>query len=301
MTGRALIRTALPGRHYRLKLAAFAVGLTAHGWRVDFSPTYRQRSGPDYQLFVLWGLHRPEQVLNEARKTTADICIMDLGWMGDRHEWSMVGFGGEINGRAVYHGVGGPERLARHHPGALKPMDYDPNGHTLVIGQVPTDASVAGKDVLGWAGQTCRQLALRGERPRFRPHPRNYPNKDARHEAAGLTPFIGLPCELAEDMAGARRVVTFSSTAGVDAALAGKPVVAVDARSMAYEVASRYPHETYVPPEQMRRQWAERLAWKQWAAEEMASGECWAAVCPPSLRSHSSSGMVTADQGADYG
>ncbi|KKL23175.1 hypothetical protein LCGC14_2428000, partial [marine sediment metagenome] len=79
---------------------------------------------------------------------------------------------------------------------------------------------------------------------------------------------------LEQDMAGAIAVITFSSTVGVDALIAGKPTVAYDPISMVYNVV---PHRiqltSLVEPD--RAQWAYNLAYTQWSKDEIESGLAW--------------------------
>jgi hypothetical protein len=72
-------------------------------------------------------------------------------------------------------------------------------------------------------------------------------------------------------MAGAGLVVTFNSNTGVDAALFGRPVIAMDEGSMAWPVAGHQVTEIVMPD---RSAWAARLAWCQWTMDEMRSGAC---------------------------
>jgi hypothetical protein len=81
---------------------------------------------------------------------------------------------------------------------------------------------------------------------------------------------------LAEALAGAAFAVTWNSNSGVDAAMAGVPVVAMDEGSMAWPVAA---HDLgAVPRLPERRPWAAQLAWCQWRPEEIADGTAWEAL-----------------------
>jgi len=75
-----------------------------------------------------------------------------------------------------------------------------------------------------------------------------------------------------KDLEAARYAVTFNSNSGVDAALAGVPVVAMDEGSMAWQVAGHRIGEIVFPD---REKWAHDLAFAQWDVEEITSGEAW--------------------------
>jgi hypothetical protein len=106
---------------------------------------------------------------------------------------------------------------------------------------------------------------------RFRPHP----GAQRRGGAAEVPGAATIGGTLAEALAGAALVVTFNSNSGVDAALAGRPVVAMDAGSMAWAVAGHEVAEVVQPD---RTAWAARLAWCQFNKAEMESGFCQEAV-----------------------
>ncbi len=100
----------------------------------------------------------------------------------------------------------------------------------------------------------------------FRPHP-----KDLNYLVPKGALFSNNSLEV--DLAGARGVVTLSSTVGVDAVLAGKPVLAYDPISMVYDIAGH--HVEQFPETMDREQWAHNLAYCQWTEKEIRNGEAW--------------------------
>jgi hypothetical protein len=76
--------------------------------------------------------------------------------------------------------------------------------------------------------------------------------------------------DIAADLAEAVVAVTFNSTAGVEAALAGTPVIACDEGSMAWDVAAHGVAKIGHRPD--RTGWAHRLAWCQFSPEEIRNG-----------------------------
>lgn len=69
------------------------------------------------------------------------------------------------------------------------------------------------------------------------------------------------------------RAITLNSSVGVSSVLAGVPTVTMDEGSMAWEVTSHVPHETYTPD---RTEWLFWLAWTQFTWVEIAEGKPWA-------------------------
>ena len=111
-----------------------------------------------------------------------------------------------------------------------------------------------------WAADVCKRLhGVSGREIRLRPHPGNAP---ARRP-------------LAADLAGAWAVVIWSSSAGVQALLAGIPVICEAPRwickgATAIGIASvAQPYHD----DAARRHALQRLAWAQWHVAEIATGE----------------------------
>ena len=104
-----------------------------------------------------------------------------------------------------------------------------------------------------------------GRKVYFRPHP---------HPAANgfkpTLPLIGGTLESALDRAYAALI--YNSNSGVDAVLAGVPLICGDRGSMAYPMACRV-GDPLVRPD--RFQWLNDLAFAQWTDEEIGNGEAW--------------------------
>lgn len=134
----------------------------------------------------------------------------------------------------------------------------NPEGYTLLIGQVPGDAA-HGMD----REQMRRWLAaMAAQYPdvRYRPHPLG------RIELPGVPELTGT---LADALAGARLVVTWNSNTGNDALLAGVPVVAHGPNAVYADMCG----ET-LPSVQARLAYFRRLAYAQWTLAEMRAGAC---------------------------
>lgn len=243
-------------------MSAFAAGLRRHGWKTTIAPAYA--GGMRADLCVTWGVRRRDQHLR-AMSEGAEICVLERGYVGDRLHWSSVSFGGGLNGRALFRGpFSDGTRWGEHFAKYMQPWRQKPDGYVLVCGQVSGDCSLKGVDIDRWYADTIAELRAAGHDVRFRPHPLQ------GKPAPRLLP------PLAEDLAGARYVVTFNSNSGVDAVLAGVPTVAQDEGSMVYSIAGH--DRLAMPPTPYRTSWAHALAWCQWSREEMERGDCWEAV-----------------------
>ena len=201
------------------------------------------------------------------------LVILERGFVRREEYWS-AGIG-DINGLAEFNT---PE-FNQPWPGYLdsrwEKLDVDlcpwvdnPVERVLVCGQVPWDVSVQDVNHLGWCILRVSECLNAGLEVRFAPHP--YARK------AGVV--YGVPQEssrqvtLAEGLEWADAVVTYNSNSGVDAIIAGVPVVAEDERSMVYYVSSRSLDKLVRPN---RIAWAEEIAYKQWTIDEFRQGLPW--------------------------
>lgn len=217
---------------------------------------------------VCWGWRKGQPL----RARGHEVLVMERGYLGDRlGAWTSLGWNG-LNGRALRPAApaDGGARFMRHFPHALKPWKTDGKGYALILGQFPGDAAIEGVDMEGFYNHAARRLEEFGYAVRFRPHPA----AEARGVRVAALPAHRIGGTLAEALAGAALAVTWNSNSGVDAVLAGVPLIAMDEGSMAWEMAA---HDVGVDPVRPSRwEWAARLAWTQWTAEEIASGAAWA-------------------------
>jgi hypothetical protein len=230
-------------------------GLERHGIEATFAEPQKPVA---CDLAIVWG-HRWKHIHKRQRLMGRDYLVMERGYFRDRMHFTSLGFNG-LNGRADFlkNGADG-SRWAKH---GLEMQPWHGGSYSLVIGQVPGDASTEHADICAWY-----ELVLE-DAPKpiyFRHHPLS--------GIPGIHAQV-LDCPLHEALAGAARVITFNSNTGVDAALAGTPVVAYDRGSMAWAVASHDVGAKDITPDRTR--WAHELAWCQWTPDEIQSGEAWA-------------------------
>jgi hypothetical protein len=237
--------------HQQIAAAQMAAGLGRHGLAV------RWNEHRPCDIAIVWGGRQRERVVGEA----GHVLVMERGHVGDRMTMTSCGWDG-LARRGHYPRAtdGGARWRARY--GELMQPWTERDGYALVIGQVDGDAALGGLDVARWREETERELVRLGWRPVFRPHP-----------------VVSRPKRpLAADLRGAALCVTYNSTTGVEAVLAGVPTVTLDAGAMAWPVASHRLGDPASRPE--REPWAHDLAWAQWSLDEIASGETWAHLGP---------------------
>lgn len=129
----------------------------------------------------------------------------------------------------------------------------------LVLGQVPGDSqhhlSATQQEV--WLGEHAAPFLARGWTIRYRAHPSD------PQTSIGLIHDRSQGCTLAQDFALATHVLTFNSTAGLEALVAGLPV--------ACSPSAHYAGLTPGTPALLDH--CRRLAWAQWTCAELRTGE----------------------------
>lgn len=249
-----------PQGHQNVHAVALDAGLRALGIQTERRNAV---SISKADLVACWGW-RPGRMYHEAG---ARVLVMERGYLGDRFAWTSLGFDG-LNGRATFPSApeDGGARFETHHGELLRPWRSG-GDYVLIIGQVPGDAALGGRDLRGWYAEQAKRAALEYHLPViFRPHPLA-PRRGPVYPVPGTIQHKG---PLSEALARAAVVVTYNSNTAVESVLAGVPTIAMDRGSMAYEVCAHAIGETLITPD--RRAWAHALAWKQWRLEEIASG-----------------------------
>jgi hypothetical protein len=208
------------------------------------------------------------------RHSGRSLIVMESAFFNRGQYWA-IGWGG-IHGGADFRpeGVDGlrwETMNVRTSPWRRKP------GPVVVCGQLPRDTNVQDTDHVGWCQQAVKFYQRLGVEVLFRPHPRI---EDPA--VYGIDPGLFDPSpKIAATLDHAGAVVTWNSTSGVDAALAGVPVICCSPDAMARPVAS---HELVHPDEircPSRKAWLAGLAHAQWTRWEMREGLPWKHLTRP--------------------
>lgn len=229
--------------HGQRWLSALAAGFARLGipcrWVDGASPPLPE------EWLVVWG-HNDVAALEAQRAAGGDYLVAECGYLGDRLAQCSLGFNG-LHG-AAWVPPPGDTRRGQRWAHLLQPRHG--GRYALIMGQVPGDAAIAGVDFPAWVEFKAHVARKRGLPVYYRPHPLG------SHACA--LPVLG--GSLAEDLAGAAVVYTYSSNSGVDAVLAGCAVQADSPRSMVYGGMIDRPR------------WLNSLAWRQWTEREVAGG-----------------------------
>ncbi len=243
---------------------AFAEGQRVHGINASIESNY---DPIDCDLAVFWGHGEKQKAIGRIqREQGLHYLVMERGYFADRYKYASLGYDG-LNGRADFCNTNSPPDRWEPHKHLMKLWNPGKD-YVLLIGQHPGDSSCSHVNIQQWYVESIMKARAIQDLPVvFRHHP--------EYE----TPSI--PCgvdvvngNLQNCLNKAACVITFSSTVGIDALLAGIPVVAIDPISMAWPLAGHSVKE--VPSMPDRQQWTYDLAYTQWTEKEIRSGAAWA-------------------------
>lgn len=266
------------------------LGCFYEGLRFDALMTVYAHDVTEYKpehtdIAVVFGIEKEKVPISHARgkiirrqaERGLPTIILEKGYI-ERDEYYAVGIGG-LNGRANFGNANSPDhRVQRLTNTKMKPW-RESGEHVLVIGQVPTDASVENVNFFQWVDQTIKEIRKHTDRQIiFRPHPL------AVNRTPAFDGTVHSLKPLADDLEKAHAVVTYNSNTGVDAVLSGVPVFAADQGSMVYDIANRDLTDIEKPKTFDRDQWLNNISYAQWNPYEMRGGLAWQHIKKEILR-----------------
>ena len=204
---------------------------------------------PDY-MYLQWG-YRLTPALQHTMDRGYPFAIIDLGYFNDRNKCLSV----SING---FHGKSMPlielPKAERRKPTL---MDWRDEGgeYVYIYGQLPGDRSLRGPiNPQVWMTRTAQEASQRFNLPaKIRPHPKTGGNWQA------------IEATLPRTFEETHVAVTWTSTAAVQAAIAGIPVCAMHPASPASDIAS--PTFERITPN--REYWLHKLSWRNYRYNEL--------------------------------
>lgn len=266
---KCLIVVNMVAAHDKTHAGWMMEGLKRQGWDVAFHTRHVPISYEGVDMLCCWSVKKAS-VWQWHRITGGPVLVMERGHLQPRTIYTSLGFNG-LSRRATYaQTLDGGERWRKHFAQLEKP--WRTGGEvTIVCGQVAGDAAIWGVNFQSWA-QTCIDL-LRGQGKKvvYRPHPFSLRQGDLWKPkgAEWSNPLT----KLEADMQRAEAIVTYNSTAGVEAVLEGVPTVTFDKGAMAWDVTSHKIADPLVQPD--RTAWQHRMAYTSWHPDEIKSGEAW--------------------------
>lgn len=255
----------------------FIEGLNRHGHKnievynlEQFRKGYAK--GKQYDVGFCWGGRN----FHELSKICQNTLMIENSYLNNVQSkkgkvWLSHGWNG-LNGRADFCNENSPNDRWNKYFNDGRLLDYSDGDYILIPLQIKNDMSIQGR---GFQYQT-----IVNEIKKFT----NLPIKIKQHPTADdqwakilgkNISYINRFMPIKDAIKGAKVVVTINSNAGVDAVLAGKPVVALDEGSMVYDIASHDFSKLLVPNWPDRTQWCNDIAYAQWKPDEVIAGEAW--------------------------
>ena len=256
MTGttRAHLHYVAGQRHQHDAMIALATGMARHGVHIDVCANWAAAERAD--LLVCWGDKVPEI------HDKIPHLLLEAGYINGRS-------GDYVQDRLRFVSTGWNGLHGRADPGPsdCPPDRWQATGHRVRDWQM----GVVGKCML-----VCEQHPSDNCAP---PAPEWAAALELAHEVANRVIYRPHPLmadklrPLSAALKEAHTVLTWSSTAAVEAVLAGVPTIALDEGSIAWPVTSHDVRaDEYLGD---RHQWLYDLAYRQWTHDELKDGTAW--------------------------
>lgn len=243
----------------------FVSGLKRHNINANLEIGFKGDNQSD--LVLVWGMRGARIVRPGLKK---DFLLMERSYLEDRFEWISLGYNG-LNGKGEFYNKNMPDDRWKKHfnDGRLKEWNTD-GDHILLTTQIKNDNSINHLNVN--YQKMINDIKANTDLPVYvRDHPQR-PNTWGILKGDGIA-HSNIP--IAEACSKAKVVVTINSNSGVDATLAGTPVVNFDNGSMVWDLAMKDLSQLNNPPTPDRTQWCNNTAYTQWLPYEIENGDAW--------------------------
>ncbi len=221
----------------------------------------------DFNMVIINGLRKQYRVIRDAYNAKGiPVVVSDLGYMNRALGYYQVG----LNQLGWVPAFRCQSDRYKQQGIAYKPFQFNKNGHVLVCGQMPGDAAhnLDEDGLKAFFENTIAEIRKNtNKKIVWRPHP------SAQFAITGADE-TSTKEQLADDLAGCAFMVTYNSTSGIGALLAGVPVFCSDtafykelANDLDFEIPVQYPEEKDFTD------FFSRLAYGQWTLEEITSGD----------------------------
>ena len=210
-----------------------------------------------------------KRVIDEVRGRGIPCVVLEFGYLGDRYEHlgvSLLGPNGvhNNNGDFLLRAEKASDRLDALRGQGAQAAQQTKNGKgktALILGQVPGDSQLDGKDIVAWTRDATHAMESLGYSVIYRPHPQ----------------VIKTDTPLDDAMIGASCVVSYNSTALVRAIQLGIPIFCSDVCQY-YGIAGTNLADPKPIAKAKRQQFLANLAHCQYNAKEFRDGTAWAHI-----------------------
>ena len=250
--------------------------------------TYRQSRMPNlvydlknekqnyYDFAICWGMANFTRI--HQHNITKNVLIIENSYLNNvqtkNKEWVSIGWN-NLNGRANFCNKNSPSDRWNKHFNDGRMLDYSDGEYILIPLQIKGDASIRGR---GFSYQKIvdeiRELT---DLPiKIKQHPTAFDGWDTIK--GDNVSYIDKAMPIKKALQNAKVVVTINSNTGVDAVIAGKPVIALDKGSMVYDISAHNYERINLPDWPDRTQWGYDISYAQWHPSEIENGEAWAHI-----------------------
>ncbi len=259
-------------KHHKEYGDLFVAGLKVHKIIAQVQKGYVPT---ECNVAVIWGWHRRAQrIIDHQESKGRHVIVLERGYFGDRlNDCTSVALIG-TDGLPYFNNDNSSDDRFKESGIQLKPWKPG-NDYVVVAGQIPNDTSVDTVNIRNWVYAQISAIREKGFKVVYKPHPDDTGSQRVPAET------ITMRGDLDEVLKRAKCIVTFNSTVGVDAMIAGVPVIAMDQKSRVYSIAGHdldYLKKKGKIDEPGREQWAHDLAYCQWSKKELANGKAWAHI-----------------------
>lgn len=255
------IVTAYSSPHQNQHAVALAQGLSQFGIQGKIVPTILHAKS---NVVACWGW----RIGKKLRDLGKEVLVMERGYIGDRFHYTSMGWNG-LNNYADFPDYPDDQgERFKSHGGILRPWkEKGFKNCALILGQVPGDASLKGKDMVPWYEEVAEKIKDIHRIPVFfRPHP-DLKRKGIYQEVKGT---IKSEFPFSQALNSSNFTACWNSNSAVDSVLNGTPCYVGDEGTMAWDVCSKDLSDIKTFD---REKWAYSLAFKQWSIEEIISGQ----------------------------
>lgn len=264
--------------HHHKAINAFTHGLEKSTSKVDID-YYDHNNLPtgEYDFAICWGVRAMEKL--KAYTKTKNCLVLENAYLNNiqspEKEWVSLGWNG-LNGRADFCNANSPSDRWKKHFDDGRLLEYSDGEYILIPLQIQGDQSLnyIWNSVLSYQ-YICESIRKFTDLPiMIKDHP-TFPESQPKVESVKNVKYINTNMPIEKAISKAKVVVTINSNAGVDAALAGKPVISLDQGSMVWNISAHDFKSINSPKFIDRTQWCNDIAYAQWHPSELESGEAW--------------------------
>ena len=261
--------------HHHKAINAFTYGLEKSS-KVDIDYyDYSNLPTGKYDFAICWGTRAMERL----KPYTKNCLVLENAYLNNVQSlekvWVSLGWNG-LNGRADFCNTNSPPDRWKKHFDDGRLLDYSDGEYILIPLQIQGDQSLnyIWNSVLSYQ-YICESIREFTDLPiMIKDHP-TFPKSQPKVKGVKNVKYIDTNMPIEKAISKAKVVVTINSNAGVDAALAGKPVISLDQGSMVWNISAHDFKSINSPKFNDRTQWCNDIAYAQWHPSELESGEAW--------------------------